>query len=178
MIPALDEGAFGQMTIGSQLRVIERSAGAGPVMLIGSSLGGYLAALYASRHPEVERLVLMAPAFGFLGRWTRSLGAEAMAAWRRDGSREIFHFGSGRTESLGWEFVEEAQAYEEEPRVQQPVLVWHGVHDDVVPVEASRAFARNNPQARLVEADSGHELTDVAAQISDDAVDFLLRPAD
>ena len=28
-------------------------------------MGGYLAALYASRHPEIDRMVLLAPAFGF-----------------------------------------------------------------------------------------------------------------
>ena len=45
-----------------------------PLVLMGSSLGGYLAALYAERHPKaVDRLVLIAPAFGFLQRWEGAL---------------------------------------------------------------------------------------------------------
>ena len=62
-IPDLAEGDFEHLTLSGQLRVIERVAAGRAVTLIGSSMGGYLAGLYASRHPEVERLVLLAPAF-------------------------------------------------------------------------------------------------------------------
>ena len=60
-IPDLVEGGFENLTITGQLGVIERAAKGEPVSLIGSSMGGYLAALYASRHPEAARLVLLAP---------------------------------------------------------------------------------------------------------------------
>src|SRR4051812_36390216 len=52
-IPDLTEGNFERLTIGGQLRVIERIAGGDDVRLMGSSMGGYLAALYAARHPEL-----------------------------------------------------------------------------------------------------------------------------
>src|SRR5277367_2902382 len=72
-IPAMDEGDFEHVTISVQLGVLERLLGgekAGdPVRLTGSSMGGYVAALYASLHPEVDRLVKMAPALGFAQRW-------------------------------------------------------------------------------------------------------------
>src|SRR5438034_10107261 len=74
-IPDLSEGNFETLTISGQLRVIERIAGGEDVRLIGSSMGGYLAALYAARHPEVSRVVLFAPAFGFARRWPLLLGA-------------------------------------------------------------------------------------------------------
>ena len=61
-IPDLAEGRFEQLTISGQLGVMERAIGGDPATLIGSSMGGYLAALYAARHPEVEKLVLLAPA--------------------------------------------------------------------------------------------------------------------
>src|SRR3712207_248123 len=64
-IPDLVEGDFENLTITGQLAVIERTARGDPVVLMGSSLGGYLAALYASSHPEVTKLILMAPAFYF-----------------------------------------------------------------------------------------------------------------
>ena len=76
-IPDLSEGHFETLTISGQLRVIERAAiGQDDVRLIGSSMGGYLAALYAARHPEVSRVMLMAPAFGFARRWPLRLGEE------------------------------------------------------------------------------------------------------
>ena len=61
-IPILDEGRFEELTVTGQLAVIDRAVGEEPAILIGSSLGGYLAALYASRHPsQIEKLVLLAP---------------------------------------------------------------------------------------------------------------------
>src|ERR1700691_4599065 len=66
-IPDLAEGNFRNLTLTAQLNVIARvSHGVSrdePVALIGSSMGGYLAALYAARHSgDVEKLVLLAPA--------------------------------------------------------------------------------------------------------------------
>src|SRR5260370_38807814 len=79
-IPDLSEGHFETLTISGQLRAIERIAGGADVRLIGSSMGGYLAALYAARRPEVSRVVLLAPAFGFARRWPLLLGAWNVAA--------------------------------------------------------------------------------------------------
>src|SRR5262249_42588742 len=68
-IPALDGGDFENLTITGQLEIIQKTADGGPVSLMGSSMGGYLAAIYAWIHPEVAKLVLLAPAFGFARRW-------------------------------------------------------------------------------------------------------------
>src|SRR5271165_1479711 len=67
-VPDLAEGDFENLTVTRQLQVVERVCGKEAVCLMGSSLGGYLAALYAARHSEVEKLVLMAPAFSFVTR--------------------------------------------------------------------------------------------------------------
>ena len=67
-IPELDGGDFEHLTITGQLDVIERRMRGRAGVLLGSSMGGYLAALYAERHPEVDRVVLLAPAFDF---WAR-----------------------------------------------------------------------------------------------------------
>jgi predicted esterase YcpF (UPF0227 family) len=68
-IPELAEGNFQNLTLSAQLKVVERVCGDSTVSLIGSSMGGYLAALYAARHAEVIKLVLLAPAFSFASRW-------------------------------------------------------------------------------------------------------------
>ena len=55
-VPDLADGDFESLTITGQLAVIDRVAAARPLDLMGSSLGGYLAALYAARHAEVRRV--------------------------------------------------------------------------------------------------------------------------
>src|SRR5581483_1687357 len=87
VVPALDEGDFIHLTLSGQLRVVGRvcagAAAAEPLVLIGSSMGGYLAALYAAAHPAaVDALVLMAPAVDFARRWRERLGEHAMAEWQ------------------------------------------------------------------------------------------------
>jgi predicted esterase YcpF (UPF0227 family) len=99
-IPDLAAGDFEHLTISGQLGVIERAAAGAPVALMGSSLGGYLAALYAARHPEVSRVVLLAPAFGFARHWAERMGATAVEAWRATGAIEVFHYGENRQRRL------------------------------------------------------------------------------
>jgi pimeloyl-ACP methyl ester carboxylesterase len=173
VIPELDEGNFRGLTITGQLGVLEREAAGAPVALIGSSLGGYLAAVYAARHPEVRRMVLLAPAFDFLARWTARLGGEAMEDWRRTGVLRVPHYGMKTDAVLGYQLIEDGARYEAFPDVRQPALIFHGDQDDVVPVELSRQFVASRPNARLVVLHSGHELTDVLDQLWEGASAFL-----
>jgi len=172
-IPQLDEGRFEDLTISGQLAVIDRAVGGRPAILMGSSLGGYLAALYAARHPEIERLVLLAPAFQFPRRWQERYSPED---WKRAGLISVFHYGDGRERRLGYQFVEDAAKYEDEPEFPQPALVFHGVHDDVVPAALSSAYAARHPNVTLVLLESGHELTDVKDLMWTHVSDYLAVP--
>lgn len=172
--PELAREGFHNLTISGQLQVIEEAAAGQSVSLIGSSLGGYLAALYAARHPEVDRLVLLAPAFGFARRWEEELGQEVLERWRESGSREVMNYATGGPASLGWQFMEDARRYEEEPAILQPCLIYHGVQDDVVPVAASRSFARTRTCSELREVDSNHELLNVIDEVWEGSRAFLL----
>jgi pimeloyl-ACP methyl ester carboxylesterase len=168
-IPRLDEGRFEELTISGQLKVIEEALGDQPAILVGSSLGGYLAALYAARHPSrIERLVLLAPAFQFPRRWRERFSDRE---WQSEGSTPVFHYGDGRERRLGYRFVEDAAQYEDEPDFPQPALIVHGVRDSVVPAGISSSYATRHPGVKLILMESGHELTDVLepmwAQISD-----------
>src|SRR5260370_37586358 len=100
------------------------------VALVGSSMGGYLAALYAAQHPEVARLVLLAPAFGFARSWAAAPEAEA---WRKTGFLDVYHYGEKRTRRLGYHLIEDALGYGDFHAFQQPALICHGLHDTVVP---------------------------------------------
>lgn len=52
-----------------KLDIAEKALTKEPTIIIGSSLGGYIAALVASRNPQVTGVVLMAPAFGWFKRY-------------------------------------------------------------------------------------------------------------
>jgi pimeloyl-ACP methyl ester carboxylesterase len=173
-IPDLAAGDFEHLTISGQLRVIERAAAGDPVALIGSSMGAYLAALYAARHPEVCRLVLLAPAFGFARRWPERMGAAAVAAWRATGGVEVFHYGENRQRRLSCALLEDGSAYEDYPDFRQPALIFHGAQDDVVPVRYSEEFAATRPNTRLEILDSGHQLLNVLEYMAPIVTGFLL----
>jgi uncharacterized protein len=173
-VPDLAEGDFERLTISGQLKVIEQAAGHNPTVLIGSSLGGYLAALYAARHPEVDRLVLLAPAFDFYRLWMAQLGPEQVAAWREAGSIRVFHYGAAREVPLGHQFLDDASHFEPFPDFRQPAVIFHGNHDAVVPVISSSKFAEAHVNARLVRLESGHELTDVLDEIWRRSQKFLV----
>jgi uncharacterized protein len=176
-VPELAEGDFERLTLSGQLAVVERAVGGGPAALIGSSMGGYLAALYAARHAEVERLVLMAPAFGFARRWPESLGAAKVAEWRRTGWMQTFHWGEKRFRRLSYALLEDGAQYEDYPDFRQPALIFHGSRDEAVPVRYSEEFAAAHPNARLRVFDSGHELLDVMEPIWAESREFLFGEA-
>jgi len=160
-IPDLADGHFDKLTITGQLNVIERAARGEPVTLIGSSMGGYLAALFAARHAEVEKLVLMAPAFCFAKRWPQTLGGATTEEWRRTGVLKVFHYSQGWHVELGYQLMEDGLQYEDYPPVRQPVLIFHAKNDAVVPADLSAQFASRTPQAQLHLMESDHELLNV-----------------
>jgi pimeloyl-ACP methyl ester carboxylesterase len=176
-IPDLAAGDFEHLTLTGQLDVIERRAGDGPVHLIGSSMGGYLAALYAARHPEVSRVVMLAPAFGFARRWTERLGVGAIEAWRTTGVIQVYHYGEKRECPLRYGLLEDAARYEDYPDCRQPALIFHGAQDDVVPARYSRGFAETRPNVRVRILDSGHELLDVLEVMLPEVIAFLSASA-
>ncbi|HBY64222.1 MAG TPA: hypothetical protein DEH78_30740 [Solibacterales bacterium] len=159
-IPALDGGDFENLTITGQLAVIDETVRGRPVTLMGSSMGGYLAALYAARHKEVRRVVLMAPAFGFARRWLETLEPARREQWQRTGLLPFFHYGEGRERNVGYGLIEDGLRYEDEPAVTQPTLLFHGIDDTVVPVGLSERFARGRDNVEPHFLHSGHELVD------------------
>jgi pimeloyl-ACP methyl ester carboxylesterase len=172
-IPDLAKSDFEHLTLSGQLRIIENSLNGAPCRLVGSSMGGYLAALYAAAHPEVERLVLLAPAFGFAARWQETQGPEAIAAWRDTGWLQVFHYGDKAMRRVHYGLLEDAGNYPGFPDFHQPAQIFHGLNDTVVPIELSRVFAGTNPNARLRGLDSDHELLNVLDSITVEAVPWL-----
>jgi pimeloyl-ACP methyl ester carboxylesterase len=172
-VPALDAGNFFDLTISGQYAILEREAKGEPVVLAGSSMGGYLAALYAARHPEVEKLILLAPAFGFQNRWPAMLGPEKFSEWERTGELEVFHYGDKAPRKVGWQLAADARAWEAVPSFSQPALLFHGRMDETVPLASSEAFAAAHPNVTLEAFDAGHELTEVLEPMWERTARFL-----
>lgn len=174
LVPDLAAGDFEHLTVTGQLAVVESTAKCAPAVLIGSSLGGYLAGLYAARHPEVARVLLLAPAFGFARRWPQTLDRDTLARWRHTGWLDVYHYGARRTCRLSHALLEDAEQYEDFPAFSQPALIFHGRGDSVVQPAWSQEFVSRHPGATLRLLDSDHELLDVVERIWDQARTFLL----
>ncbi len=173
-VPDLEAGNFRGLTISGMLDRVKAASGGERVTLMGSSLGGYVAALYAVIWPEeVERLILMAPAFDFARMWLRRIGPEAEEDWRREGTMRMMHYGMGREAEIGWTLMENGLQFPAEPQPVHEALVFHGLSDDVVPVDAARRWCAGHDGRRLVVYEDGHELGEVLEPMWDETRAFL-----
>ncbi len=129
-------------------------------------MGGLTAAHIAQQYLQVERLVLLAPAFEFLSHWLPNLGDEAIQRWQQEQYIMVHHYGEGRSLPLSYNFVTDATKYSQ-TQLHHPIptLILHGKQDEVIPIIASRYFMRSRPWVKLVELDSDHALSNVTEEI-------------
>lgn len=164
--PDLNQGDFSSLTITRQMSQVAADLPEDlPVTLIGSSLGGLTAAWLGERHLQVQRLVLLAPAFGFLDHWLPQLG-EKLKQWQQTQYLMVDHYGEKRSLPLNYQFVLDAAQHRDE-QLSRPIstLILHGQNDQVIPIQASREFASLRPWVQLIELNSDHGLTDVLPEI-------------
>jgi pimeloyl-ACP methyl ester carboxylesterase len=173
--PSLSVPSLGEMTVSSQLAVVEKLLPEGEsATLIGSSMGGYVAALFAEKFPgRVGRQVLLAPAFGFPGRWFQRLPEEQAEAWKSTGFRTVWDYENGREDAIGYAFAEDGFGYRDFPEALVPTLILHGRKDDVVPLEYSEDYVAENPEVRLVAYGADHSLGEVLEPMWQEVSAFL-----
>jgi len=168
IVPDLNVPSFEEMTLSTQLDLLAQVISTVPpdksLTLMGSSMGGLLAALAGKKFAStkrVESLILLAPGFGITRRWQHLIGDQGLAEWKKCGARSFFHYAMNREMDLGYSFIEDLAAQQTEKLVITiPTLVYHGIKDDTVPVDNSRQFAALNKElVTLHELDDGHELT-------------------
>ena len=174
-VPDLAGGDFEHLTLSGQLQIVEKLLAAGPAIVFGSSMGGYLAAIAAERFPQqVQKVVLLAPAFCFYNLWMKELGREKLETWRENGTISVFHYGEGRDLPLSYSLMEDAAQFAAFPEIRQPGLLFHGVDDPLVPIEQSRRYAASHKNIHLLGFRSGHELTDVLDDMWKATKDFVV----
>jgi hypothetical protein len=177
-VPDLNPPDFRDLTVGAMVHQVEDilAASSRPASLIGSSLGGYIASLVASRTEAVHSLVLLAPAFDLRARWTSRLGPEGLRAWKRLGSVSIYHHAFGENRPLAYRFYEESEGYPAYPDISRiPVLAFHGRHDEVIPPGPMQTFSQGHDNVDLRIVDDTHELIETAPIIVEEAFRFLER---
>ena len=180
-IPALEGGDFSSLTMGAMAgRAVASCPSEGRVVLVGSSLGGYLAAWLAAKRalPNLAGILLIAPAFGFTTSWAERLGVDAVTEWRRTGSRTFFHYGEQRELALGAGFLASCETLPEvpgEPGV--PCVIVHGRGDETVDPRRSVAYATAHPTVELHLVQGDHRLNEArhAELIALAARDLLAR---
>ena len=176
-IPDLQEGNFEELTISSQIKVVQSILSSRPgrkFALIGSSMGGYLAALLGQINMKVVALYLMAPGFNFLGRWKKSLKNSSSEPFSFPEYIEVYHYGVDKNVRLNANIFEDAEVWEEKSFNRKiPTRIVHGLHDDTVDIGVSREYVKRQPWCSLEELDSDHSLISHIKWIVKDCQNFL-----
>jgi hypothetical protein len=177
--PDLNAPDFQTLTVS---RMLDQAAGAvaaadaGPVCLIGSSLGAFVAVHAAAPDAtgRIDRLILLAPAFDFGGNRLRDLGGRGIDEWRRAGRLRVMHHAYGAERDIGFGLYEDAAAYDAwDVQLDLPTLIFHGRHDEVVDPEMVERWAAHRPNVTLHLLDDGHQLSGSVDGIVERSLGFL-----
>lgn len=117
-----------------------------PVVLVGSSMGAWLAVLATVLQPQqVRGLVLIAPGFDFLATVYANLSDEEQARWQRHGCHRFGSAWEPFPYALPFAALADARALHvlERPlALPCPLHIVHGRDDEVVPVNVSERFLK------------------------------------
>ncbi len=186
--PDLSAPAFRSLSLTRIIQAAEdASRGAEQVCVIGSSFGGYAAALWAAQREAEGRPLragmLMAPAFQALRLWRARLGPEGLERWKKSGEltlrdRDGRWLWGPEYPVLDYGFYADLERWAEAPlALSTPLLVFHGERDDTVPVSHSLEFARGRRNVTLeVFAEGLHSLEQEAPSMADEAWKFFEQP--
>jgi len=176
--PDFNQPDFTTMTL---TRMLDRlggelaALGGEPATLIGSSLGGTLAILAAARfRPQVERLVLLAPAVMFAKPGHHLLPPERIEEWQRRGALPFFHYAAGAERDLNFAFYEDSLRHDAfNTAFDQPAMIFQGLQDASVDSRTVEAFARTRPNVTLALLEDDHQLIASLPRIWNDVQPFL-----
>jgi len=150
------------------------------IAVIGSSLGGQLAAWAAARDPKrIMANLLIAPAFSFYENRVRDLGPEGMARLQAEGYSVVRN--EWVTTTIGRDLVSDAEGYGFDRLLaayRTPTLILHGTNDSTVPLAGSIEFASRSsarPLELVAIAGGDHRLSDHKAVLFDYMAGFLDR---
>ena len=182
LCPDLNQPAFPTLTVSRMLQQVEKKISSlppGEIVLMGSSLGGFVAVEAAARqvgearHP-ITRLILLAPAVELeWDRWSE-VGPGGVERWRKDGAVDVFHYAQDRPDRLDFGFYEDAARYHPASRqLTLPMLIFQGLQDESVSPAIVEQFARRQSAATLHMLEDTHQLKNSLEFIWTETVRFL-----
>ena len=174
--PDLNAPSFAKLsTLKALARIDEMAAGTDRWCIMGSSMGGYLAARWAELNPaRVEKLILLCPGFELATRWPAIVGPVMMEKWRTEGALPFLDHGTGQMTPVHYAFYEEGRTLPARPVVPCETIIFHGRRDPTVPIEVSRSYANDHAdRVTLVELDDVHELVASLPRIVPETLRFF-----
>lgn len=158
-----------------------RQRAGGPLLLVGSSMGGWTAAWLTIARPALAGLVdacaLIAPALRFFD-WL-NLRADERAAWQQTGRYHL------RTQyldlELGSQLLTDAAQYPFAMLLEQfarPAAIFHGMRDETIPYQLSLDFIEQARETRLelcLSREGDHRLITQKAVMARESCDLLAR---
>jgi pimeloyl-ACP methyl ester carboxylesterase len=187
--PDLNGEDFESLTVTRMLDQVDGTIDAmpdGPLVLVGSSLGAFVAlfaaerrtgTISAARHP-IQRLVFLAPALDLAPGLSGHFGPTTMAAWRETGQLDVFHYGDNRTRSLGYGFFADAERYDAfAVSDTTPTLVYQGTRDETVDASMVARWASTRPHVILHLLDDDHQLLESLDRMWAEISTFIGLPA-
>ena len=175
--PDLNEPDFSTLTVSRMLKQAGDAidAGSGPLALIGSSLGGFVAVQAALAHAvRVQRLVLLAPALDFDGNRLSELGDRGLDEWKASNRLEVFHHAYGRLIPVHYELYADACRYNAfDEALTQPAQVFQGRRDTSVDPDTVERWAAARPNVELHMLDDDHQLLGSLTEIWEQMERFL-----
>ncbi len=160
--PDLNEPDFSTLTVTRMVAQVGEviDAAKGPVALIGSSLGGFVAVQAAlQRAARVHRLILFAPALDFGGNRMRELGGRGLDEWKASSRLEVFHYGYGRVVPVHYELYSDARRYDSfSASLTLPIQVFQGLRDAAVDPDTVARWSKARPNVEFHMLDDDHQL--------------------
>ncbi len=148
------------------------------LVLFGSSFGAFLALNLAYRIPKrIIGLILMAPAIFFSAENVCSLLNVSSTEWKRIGHVYVEHFRFLKPVKLNYSFYQDLRDYSlprfSEIKFSFPIQIFHGINDEIVPVEWSIKFAQSHKSVSLIKLNSNHQLSNKTQEIWEHSITFL-----
>jgi pimeloyl-ACP methyl ester carboxylesterase len=162
IVPDLNQPDFSTLTVTRMLQQVQQAlaSGNGPFVIVGSSLGGFVAVQAALQHAaRISQLVLLAPALDFDGKRLSELGDRGLEAWKSSNQLAFFHYGYGRMMTVHYDLYADARRYNAVDAVLDlPIQIFQGRHDTAVDPDTVERWAAVRPNVELHLLDDDHQL--------------------
>lgn len=161
IVPDLNLGDFTHITLTKQINYLTNLINSikTPIITLGSSMGGITSAILAESHSQIIKQILFAPAFKLNDLWLNQNTLDEIKIWQKMQTKPVMHYGYNQEVPLNYAFCEDLPLHNYKLYRNFPTLIFHGIHDEVVPIGLSREYAQEHSLTNLIELDDDHSVS-------------------